>query len=152
MLILGAIMAISSAVLVPIFGARISKQTIVIATAIVIGACALLFAATGSVIVTYLAIVPLAIAFAIGYPTLLSIFSASVDATEQGWVMGVSVALFTSGAGITSFVGGELMGVDIHYPFYIAIASAALAIVLVGVLWQLPGIRQIVGIQSSPAE
>jgi hypothetical protein len=111
-----------------------------------------LFASTGSLIITYLAIVPLAIAFAIGYPTLLSIFSASVDATEQGWVMGVSVALFTSGAGITSFVGGELMGVNIHYPFYIALASAALAIALLAVLWRVPGVQQIVGMQSSPAE
>jgi len=152
MLILGAVLAISSAVLVPVFSARFSKQAIVIGTAIVLAASSVLFASTGSLIITYLAIVPLAIAFAIGYPTLLSIFSASVDATEQGWVMGVSVALFTSGAGITSFVGGELMGVDIHYPFYIALASAALAIALLAVLWRVPGIQQIVGMQSSPAE
>ena len=152
MLVMGVALAITSAFLVPVFAARFTKQSIIIGTAIVMAASSLLYAATGSEVITYLAIVPMAVAFAIGYPTLLGIFSSSVDATEQGWVMGVSVALFTSGAGIASFAGGELMGLDIHLPFYIAAAGAIVSVILVGLVWRVPGIQQIVGMQSTASE
>ena len=152
MLIMGVALALTSTFLVPVFAARYSKQSIIVGTAIVMAAASLGYVATGSEVLTYLAIVPMAVAFAIGYPTLLSTMSESVDATEQGWVMGVSVALFTSGAGIASLTGGAMMGFDIHLPFYIATAAAILAVILVGLVWRVPAIQQIAGIQSSPAE
>ena len=74
---------------------------------------------------------PLAAAFAIGYATLLSLFSASVGEDRQGWVMGITTALWTFGAGLTSLVGGDAMGLDIRLPFYMAAASASLTIVLI---------------------
>ena len=43
----------------------------------------------------YVLMVPLIIPFAVNYATMLTLFSATVDSSEQGWVMGVSVALYT---------------------------------------------------------
>jgi len=57
--------------------------------------------------------------------------------------MGVTTALWTLGAGLTSLIGGDIMGLDLRLPFYVAAASAGLTIVLILVLWRPPGVRQI---------
>ena len=103
----------------------------------------LAYVATPVPAVSYLALVPLAAAFAVGYATLLSLFSASVTEDQQGWVMGVTTALWTLGAGITSLIGGDLMGLDLRLPFFMAAASAALTIALILALWRAPNVRQI---------
>ena len=142
-LVSGVALALSSAFLVSQLGQRYSKQTIVFGSALVMALAAALFVGSPSVVLSYLAIMPLAAAFAAGYATLLSIFSASVDSSQQGWVMGVSTALWTLGAGLTSVIGGDLMGDDIRLPFFVAIASAALAILFIATLWRAPDLRQI---------
>lgn len=50
--------------------------------------------------------IPIVVAFAIGYPTMLAFFSASAGDDEQGWVMGITMALFTLGSGMISLAGG----------------------------------------------
>ncbi|MEO1089856.1 MAG: MFS transporter [Pseudomonadota bacterium] len=142
-LVSGASLALSSAYLVAPIGQRFSKGKIVIGAAAVMAASAALFVALPDIVVVFLAIIPLAAAFAVGYATLLSIFSASVSAAEQGWVMGVSTALWTLGAGLTSLLGGDLMGIDLRLPFVLATASALGAILLASLLWSAADVRQI---------
>jgi len=144
MLVFGASIALSSAVLVGPLGERYSKQAIVIGAAGIEALAVVLFILTPPVALTFVAIVPFGVAFAVGYPTLLSVFSASADAKEQGWVMGVSTALFTLGAGLTSLIGGELMGLSIYDPFWMAIAASLLALALIGTIWRAPDIRLLV--------
>ena len=84
----------------------------------------------------YVLIVPLVVAFAVNYPVMLTLFSASVDSSEQGWVMGVTIALFTLGAGLISLAGGQLMAINIHLPFVVAVGAAVLAMILVTLLWR----------------
>jgi hypothetical protein len=86
-------------------------------------------------LLAFIPIAVFAIAFSVGYPTLLSIYSLSVDETEQGWVMGVTTALYTLGAGLTSLIGGEAMAFDIRMPFFYAAAVAVLGMVLVFTTW-----------------
>lgn len=88
-------------------------------------------------------LLPIAAAYAIGYATLLSLFSASVGEDRQGWVMGITTALWTLGAGLTSVISGDVMGLDIRLPFYMAAGSAGLTCVLILLLWQAPGVREI---------
>jgi len=88
---------------------------------------------------SYLLAVPVIASYALCYPTLLSMFSESVDPTEQWWVMGVTIALFTIGSGGVSIVGGTMMKVSPGLPFVIAIASCILALILVAVLWRARG-------------
>ncbi len=145
MLVAGAVLAFSSAFLVSAIGQRFSKRTIVAGAAGIMALSSLLIVVAPAAALVYVAIVPMAGAFAVGYATLLSLFSASVGKDEQGWVMGVSTALWTSGAGITSVIGGDLMGLDLHAPFLVAIASALVTLALIAILWRYDGVRQIAG-------
>ena len=103
-----------------------------------------LFIGAPSSILSFVAIALFAGSFGLAYPTFLGAFSASVGEDEQGWVMGVTTALFTLGAGITSLIGGELMGIDPALPFYVAIGSALLSLLLSGALWRGPDVRRVV--------
>jgi MFS family permease len=96
-------------------------------------------------LLTFVPIAVFAIAFSVGYPTFLSIYSLSVDETEQGWAMGVTTALFTLGAGLTSLIGGEAMSLDIRMPFFYGAAVAGVAILLVLATWGFPAVQKIVG-------
>jgi hypothetical protein len=64
-----------------------------------------------------------------------------VDDSEQGWVMGVTVALFTLGAGLVSLLSGDVMAVNIHLPFIFAVVSALIGMLLVFMLWRGEDIR-----------
>ena len=83
--------------------------------------------------------------FGLAYPALLGTFSASVSDAEQGWIMGVTTAGFTLAAGIFSLIGGVMMAVDIRLPFYICIAAALGALLLMRVTWRHPDIKAITG-------
>jgi len=145
MLAIGATLVISSAVLVSIVNQRFSKQSVVLGAAAVFAISCLVIVVSTSVIPVYLAPLPMAVAFAVGYPTLLSLFSAAVSDSEQGWVMGVTTALWTLGAGLTSLLGGELMAGGLTYPFLFAMGAALLSIVLIATLWRTPEIGKLVG-------
>ena len=151
LLVFGATTGFSSAFLVSAFGARFSRQAIVIAATVTFALSAALFVSSGSTIVAYLVLVPYGVAFAVGYTTLLAIFSASVDSSQQGWVMGLSTALWSSGAGMTSLLSGDLTTLYIGAPFILAIGSAVLTLILIGTIWQTPAIQRIVGKQSEDA-
>ncbi len=140
----GATLVVSSAFLVSVASARFSKQTIVVGAAVTMVVTNTAFVLAPSPVVVFVAIVPLAAAFAIGFPTLLSIYSASVDDNEQGWVMGVATAMWTLGAGLTSLIGGEVAAIDIELPFIIAIGSAVLSLLFVVLAWQSADMRRLV--------
>jgi MFS family permease len=144
MMIFGICLALSGAFLVSVFDSRFTRRNIVVAALLVISVSCVAFAVVPVAYLTFVPIVVIGITFSIGYPTLLSIYSLSVDETEQGWVMGVTTALFTLAAGITSFVGGEAMGIDIGLPFYYAAAVAALAVILIAAFWSYPVVRAVV--------
>ena len=52
--------------------------------------------------------------------------------------MGKTVALFTLAAGITSFLGGELMSIGIRSPFFVSCGAVVLALVLLFATWNRP--------------
>ncbi len=85
---------------------------------------------------TYFLVIPIVAAFGITYPTFLSMFSASVDPSRQGWAMGVCVALYTLGSGSVSIASGTAMTLYPALPLLIAIGSCSLALVLMVVFWR----------------
>ena len=149
MLLFGAALALSGAALVAPANARFSRAAIVCGAAVAMACAGALFAATDSIVVTFLAIVPFGMAWGIGYPTFLGIYSSSVDASEQGWVMGVSTALFTLSAGLVSLIGGSLTALDIHAPFLVVGASAVVTVVLVATLWRRPDMWRLTARQKA---
>jgi DHA1 family tetracycline resistance protein-like MFS transporter len=49
----------------------------------------------------------------------------SAGEDEQGWVMGITVALFTLGSGTFSLAGGAMLSIDARMPFIAGIGSSS---------------------------
>jgi DHA1 family tetracycline resistance protein-like MFS transporter len=145
MVVYGACVAVTGPFLPGFFERHTTKRRIVIATLALFAFSALAFVAVPSGILAFIPIAVFAIAVSVGYPTLLSIYSLSVDESKQGWVMGVTTALYTLGAGLTSLIGGEAMALNMRMPFFYAAAVAILGIVLVFATWGYPAVQKIVG-------
>jgi hypothetical protein len=78
---------------------------------------------------------PVVVPFAICYPTMLALFSESAGEDEQGWVMGITIALFTLGCGMISLAGGAMMAISPRLPFMAGIASFSVALIFIATLW-----------------
>lgn len=70
------------------------------------------------------------LAFGVAYTNMLGMFSHSVSDKKQGWVMGVTVSLFTSGSAITSLFGEKLLDISVNLPFILAIIVFVLTAIL----------------------
>ncbi|MEO1224694.1 MAG: MFS transporter [Pseudomonadota bacterium] len=136
LIVFGIGMAASGAFLVGPLDRRFAKKSIIYATLFVMGLGLLIVMVNPTGALSYVAILPFVVAFGINYPLMLSLFSASVDENEQGWVMGVTVALYTLGAGIISFLGGQLMAISIYLPYSVALGAVVIAMILIFTLWR----------------
>ena len=136
MIVLGGAMGTTSAFLVGPISERIGKLPILFISLATMGISVVLSIVNSSPLIAYVLIAFFFIPFALYYTTMLTLFSEAVDDTEQGWVMGVTVALFTLGAGIISLIGGWLMSMDIHLPFIVSAVSVAVAIGLIAFSWR----------------
>ncbi|MEM8561717.1 MAG: MFS transporter [Pseudomonadota bacterium] len=145
MLTIGAALAFSSTFLVAPTQRRISKRAILIINFLVWAACSTIFVTSPYAWLCFVPVFVFYFVFGISYPTFLGIYSSSVSDAEQGWVMGMTIAVFTLIAGTSSLLGGELMGFDIGLPFYISIASALLGAALLQWIWRTPDVRAITG-------
>lgn len=141
MLVIGLAVALSGTFLVAPAQKRFDKRWIVGATLAVIILCTIAFIASPVAPLCYIPVFLFYLFFGVAYPTLLGIFSSSVGPEDQGWIMGVTVAVFTLAGGIMSLIGGDLMGIDIRLPFYIVTIAAILGLVLVATTWGSPEIR-----------
>ncbi|USG60573.1 MFS transporter [Sneathiella marina] len=143
MVVLGLSMGTVSAFLVGPISARFNRLPILYTSLGLMTLSTGLSILNPSPALAYVLIATFFVPFALYYPTLLTLFSKAVDETEQGWVMGVGVALFTLGAGIISLIGGWLMSIDIHLPFIISVISALIAMGLIALLWRGPEMKKL---------
>ena len=141
LVVLGVGLGFASAYLVGPANARFERIEIIRVCVLVMGVSIALSLVNPSGVLAYILIIPFIVPFAIYYPTILTLYSRAVDESEQGWVMGVTVALYTLGAGLVSLLGGRLMEINIHLPFVIAMACAVTALVLIQLLWRSEDIR-----------
>ena len=143
MLVIGVALATSSTFLVKPAQARFSKQKIIGVSLATMAICGLAFVLIPVPYLTYVPIFFFYFLFGVSYPTLLGIFSSSVGDANQGWVMGVTTAVFCLAGGIISLVGGELMSFDIRSPYYIVVVTAALGLLLLITTWGAPAMRKL---------
>jgi len=143
MLTIGVALATSSTFLVKPVQARFDKRQIVGASLFVMVVGVLSFALIPLAILSYVPVFCFYFLFGVSYPTLLGLFSGSVSEADQGWVMGVTTAVFCLAGGIMSLIGGGLMSLDIRLPFYIATVSAALGLLLMLLTWGAPALREL---------
>ncbi|MES0824252.1 MFS transporter [Ruegeria sp. SCP11] len=139
--VFGGSMAFGSAYLTAPLHERYKKFPILYVSIAAMGVGILAFMLNPVADLSYVLIVPITIAFAIMYPTMLSLFSGSVGPTEQGWVMGVTVAIYALGSGTITALSGSLMAVNLRMPFLIAIACCILALVAMAKLFKYPGVQ-----------
>lgn len=145
MLVIGVALATSSTFLVKPVQERFGKRQIIGVSLVTMVICALAFALLPVAFLTYIPIFFFYFLFGVSYPTLLGMFSGSVSESDQGWVMGVTTAVFCLAGGIMSLTGGGLMSLDIRSPYYIAAAAAAFGLLLMAMTWGAPAMRKLTG-------
>ncbi len=116
MLVVGIGLGISSSFLVKPFQASFARKKIVYIGFAIMGVSAIMFSLVGVAVLTFIPLFVYFMCVGTVYPTLLGIFSSSVDEHEQGWVMGVTTSLIALVSGLMSLVGGILMSIDINLP------------------------------------
>ncbi|MEM8741302.1 MAG: MFS transporter [Pseudomonadota bacterium] len=143
LVVFGGSMALGSGYLTVPLHKRFRKIPILYISIAAMGVGILAFMLNPIPSVSYVLIIPITIAFAIMYPTMLSLFSASVSSKEQGWVMGVVVAMYALGSGTITGVSGSLMAINLRMPFIIAIACCIAALVLMLMLFRNSELRSL---------
>lgn len=98
-------------------------------------ASALTLAAPGIQFV-WIYIVPLSIAMAIAYSTLLTLFSNQVDEKSQGWVMGITGSIMAFAFGFNGILVGLLANLDIRLPLVLSGSGLALSALLMKWLYK----------------
>ncbi|CTQ55387.1 Tetracycline resistance protein, class C [Roseibium album] len=141
MLTIGVALAFSSTFLVVPAQKRFSKEAILGTTFVVWAVSAAAFVASPVALLTFIPVFCFYFVFGIAYPTFLGLYSAAVSDEEQGWIMGVTIAVFTLVAGVISLIGGELIGLDLDLPFYGVIVAALVALIVMFITWNKPEIR-----------
>ena len=143
MLVIGVALATSSTFLVKPVQARFNKRVIIGVTLPTMLICVLAFAFLPAAVLTYVPLFIFYFFFGVAYPTLIGLFSSAVGEADQGWVMGVTTAVFCLAGGITSLSGGSLMALDTRGPFYVAATAALLGLIALLLTWGAPEIRRI---------
>lgn len=143
MLVLGITTAFASLVALPVLSQRVSRlQVLILMTAMEMVALIILIGAR-SEILAFAMIGLIGGAHAIAYPTYLNLFSPAASETEQGWVMGVSTALFTLAAAMASFIAGIVSEESLNAVFLVGFGGLAIALLLILTIWRAPGIREL---------
>lgn len=136
MVVIGFALAFSSTFLVKPVQERVSKTSIILASMIVMVICGLAFILIDNRFLIYLPPFFFYFFFGVSYPTLLGIFSASVGDEDQGWVMGVTTAVFCLAGGVMSLISGGLTSIDIRMPYFIVIVTAAVGVIVLLLTWR----------------
>ncbi|MBK0398228.1 MFS transporter [Limibaculum sp. M0105] len=129
MLVIGFALAFSSTFLVKPAQAHFAKPQIITVTLAMMALCSLAVVLSPVALLCFVPVFFFYFLFGVTYPTLLGLFSISVKESEQGWVMGVTTAVFCLAGGVMSLIGGGLMSVDIRLPFFIVTVSAVCGLV-----------------------
>lgn len=81
-------------------------------------------------------VVLVAIAMAIAYSTILTLFSNQVDDDSQGWVMGVTGAIMALAFGVNGLLLGILSNFSLQMPIVVAAICLLLAAALIAVIFK----------------
>lgn len=136
MFVMGAAMAVTSTVLFPKIMQLGVPRTVITAAVIVQVAGILTFVGIEIPVVAFVCAAVIGATHAVIYTEALGLFSASVEPENQGWVMGVAVALFTLASGVASLIGGIIGAANFDGMFYFAAAIAFLSLSAVAFTWR----------------
>ena len=113
--------------LVGFFTTRFQMKRIIVVS---FGLTALFIAVTVVVhhaLVLWIMMPPIGAAMAVGYSTIITLFSNQVSESEQGWVMGVTGAIMALCFGLSVLLTGYLANFGAQVPIYLAFAGLAVS-------------------------
>jgi MFS family permease len=107
-----------------------------------IGACLIVALATALTIMApsemyvWIFVVFVALAMALAYSTILTLFSNQVDEDSQGWVMGITGAIMAFAFGVNGLLIGVLANFSPQTPLILTVVSLVLAAILMKCLYK----------------
>lgn len=127
MLAIGIGLAVGSRYLIKPLADRFTQEKIVSGSLLTMALFQVIFLISGNEYIAVASMMPIFMAYGVTYTNCLSIFSDAVPENKQGWVMGISVSLFTFAGGVVSIVGEELMNIFLKLPFLLSITGLVIA-------------------------
>lgn len=131
MILYGISAAFGGMVLVPFMHKRLSSKSIIQLGILIMAVMCLILTVFTATYLPYIVVVIFMLGFSLAYTTMLKLFSDAVDEQSQGWVMGITVSLFTSGCAIVSILGGGLMDISTRAPMILMTLVYFFALILV---------------------
>jgi predicted MFS family arabinose efflux permease len=120
---MGVGFSIGCGYLVDILVRRFQMKNLVICSFALAALFILIIIIAGDAISLWTLMIPIGMSIAVGYSTIITLFSNQVGAHEQGWVMGVTGAILALCFGLTSFLTGYLAKMGASVPMYLSIAG-----------------------------
>ncbi|MCC3303182.1 MFS transporter [Sneathiella sp. HT1-7] len=127
MFVIGIGLAVGSRYLIKPLADRFTQDKIVSGSLLTMALFQGIFLLSGNEYIAVASMLPLLMAYGVAYTNCLSIFSDAVSEDKQGWVMGISISLFTFGGGVVSIAGEELMNIFLELPFLLSIIGMVIA-------------------------
>ena len=109
--------------LVDFFVKRFHMKRIIVVSFLLTAAFILVTVLTHHALVLWIMMPPIGAAVAVGYSTIITLFSNQVGADEQGWVMGVTGAIMALCFGLSALLTGYLANFGAQVPIYLAFAG-----------------------------
>ncbi|WP_226573725.1 MFS transporter [Acuticoccus sediminis] len=136
MLVMGATLALTSLFLLPLFNRLASPSGLIVRGIILEVAIVGVFATVDNVAVAFIVIALMGALHAVLLPIFFGLYSQSASAEDQGWVMGVSIALFTLASAVASLAGGLFGTEAASGPFVFASIVGVTALCAIAVVWR----------------
>ena len=143
MLVMGITIAITSTFLLPKLMGLAVPRTLMIGFIVLELAAILAFVGFEMQAVAFVCIAVMGFVHSYMYPAFLGLFSGSVGDEDQGWVMGVAIALFTLASAIASLVGGLIGAANFDAMFLFGACGSLLALIAIGLVWRTGRIHEL---------
>jgi DHA1 family tetracycline resistance protein-like MFS transporter len=134
--LMGVGFGIGTGFMVDVFTKRFSLKNCLMGGCLVVAAATALTLTAPSVLFVWIYVVFLAIAMALAYSTILTLFSNQVDADSQGWIMGITGAIMAFAFGINSLLIGLLANVSPEAPLIVTMICLVAAAILMKCLFK----------------
>lgn len=128
--VMGCGFGIGTGFLVDFFTKRFSLKHCTIGSLLVVAVASFLTVTASSELPVWICMIFLAIAMALAYSTMLTLFSNQVDADSQGWVMGITGAIMAFAFGLNCLLVGLLANASPKIPLSLTTISLTVAAIL----------------------
>ncbi|MCP4176694.1 MAG: TCR/Tet family MFS transporter [bacterium] len=134
--IFGIFFALAAGFFVNFVVKRFNKIRAVKFCLIGLGIFELLFLVFNNRFLPYILTTVIASLFSIAYVLMVSFFSSSVDESKQGWIMGITISLFTLGAGLISLTGNIFLNININLLISLSALGLFVSVVLIQIFFK----------------